>query len=92
MGKDAAHEVIGWIAVQFDMDGKPITDNKVSLLDKQNLWTLFMDPYSFLCRSTFSIVGSLLRAHTTEMITFFVLLHALRCQLRHVALLEEFEV
>ena len=54
LGKGAAHEVIGCIAVQFDMDGKPITDHKVSLLDKQNLWTLFMDPYSFLCRRTSS--------------------------------------
>ena len=73
------------------MDGRPITGRNVPLLDKQNLWTLFMDPYSFLWRSTFSIVGSL-RAHATEMIAFFVPHHAPRYQLRRVALLEEFEV
>ena len=73
------------------MDGKPIPGRKVPLLDKQNLWTFFMDRYSFLWRSTFKIEGSL-RAHVTEMIAFFVPLHAPRCQARRVALLEEFEV
>ena len=91
LGEGAAQEVVDCIAVRFNMDGRPIPGRKVPLLDKQNLWTLFMDPYSFLWRSTFSIVGSL-RAHATEMIAFFVPHHAPRYQLRRVALLEEFEV
>ena len=84
LGKRAAQEVIDCIVVQSNMDGKPIPDRKVPLLDKQNLWTLFIYPYSFLCCSTFKILGSLC-AHATEMIAFFMPLHTPRCQLRCVA-------
>ena len=77
LGEGAAQEVIDCIALRFNMDGKPIPGRKVPLLDKLNLWTFFMDPYSFLWRSTFKIEGSL-RAHVTEMIAFFLPLHVPR--------------
>ena len=91
LDEGSAQEVIDCITVLFNMDMKPILGRKVPPLEKQNPWILFMDPYSFFWRSTFKIGGSL-RAHATEMIAFFVHVHSPKCQLRRVALLEEFEV
>ena len=91
MGKGAAQEVIDCIGIQFNMDGKPIPGCNVPLLDKQHLWSLYMDPFSHIWESTFKMEGST-RAHAIEMVAHYVQLWAPRCLARRESFLEEFEI
>ena len=79
------------IHVLFNMDGSPISDGEVGLLDKHHLWCYFLDPFSHLWLSTFKIEGSLW-VHVREMIAHVAPLYAPQALLRREALLEEFEV
>ena len=86
LGEGSAQEVLNCIGVRFNMDGSPIPNQKVDLLDKHHQWCYFLDPFNHLWRSTFKIEGTL-RVHTREMIAHFLPFYAPRALLKRKALL-----
>ena len=58
---------------KFNLDEKPIPGYKIHLLDKQHLWSLYMDLSSHIWQSTFKMEGNT-RAREINMTAHYVLL------------------
>ena len=73
MGVGATDEVMGVLGPCFNLDGAPISEQKVGLMDEYQLWCYVCDPFASTFRNKFVFEneGGLFQL-TTDMISHFV--------------------